>query len=168
MTSSRQRGTSPRVKELAWGLSCTFVPSAGVLNIREAKNVPLFVQNEEHERETHSFNQGFTRFQIMHSWITCCRVSMLPEKYSWSVLTALQCGKTQLVYAIHQTLPFCMRKWVWLARLALCVDCQYWPFTYCVWAYTEAGERQNLGKAGNAYHVWMMSRVDVGGDSARL
>ena len=28
-----------------------------------------------------------TRLKIMHSWITCCGVSMLPEKYSRSVFT---------------------------------------------------------------------------------
>ena len=34
------------------------VPSTGVLNVHRAKNVPLLVQNEEHMRETHSFNRG--------------------------------------------------------------------------------------------------------------
>ena len=34
------------------------VPNTGVLNIREAKNVPLLVQDEERVREMRSFDQG--------------------------------------------------------------------------------------------------------------
>ena len=33
---------------------------------------------------------------------------------TWS--RTVQCGRTRLIYAVHQTLPF-LQKWVWLARL---------------------------------------------------
>ena len=72
------------------------------------------------------------RFQIMHSWITCCRVNTLPEKYIVEVSSgkdvlalfrrfkqrcnvSCECDCTTL-YSASDLSPL-LRKWVRLARL---------------------------------------------------